>query len=345
MPETQHQRVRDLLRRHPIVDGHNDLPWTVRMLAAYDLEAFDLSLNQPSVRTDLPRLAEGGVGAQFWSAWVPASLSGDSAVVATLEQIDFVHRLVRRYPHRLAFARTADDVRRSFASDRIACLVGVEGGHSIAESLGVLRTYAAMGVAYLTLTHNDNVPWADSATDTPAVDGLSPFGRTVIDELNRLGMLIDLAHVHTLTMHAALDATRAPVIFSHSSCRSLCDHPRNVPDDVLAKLSGNGGVCMVTFVPEYVSQEFCDWDQALTMDMERRGLDPKDFLARMKAVKDYEHLHPRPRATCAQVADHLDHAREVAGVDHIGIGSDFDGWWTFPEDLQDVSGYPGLIAE
>src|SRR5437764_7596618 len=260
-------RARGLLSRSPIMDGHNDLPWTLRDMVESDLDRIDLAAGIPGAHTDLPRLRAGGVGAQFWSVFVPSSLQGDSAVSATLDQIDLTRRLAGRYPGAMELALTADDVERAMAAGKIASLLGAEGGHSIACSLGVLRALYALGVRYMTLTHNDNVPWADSATDEPAAGGLTDFGRQVVAEMNRLGMLVDLSHVAPATMRAALDATRAPVIFSHSSARALCDHPRNVPDDVLARLRVNGGVCMVTFVPGFVVQAAAD------MRMEFAALD------------------------------------------------------------------------
>ena len=301
------QRAAELLRRTPLVDGHNDLAWAHREQAGYDLGRLDVGTRLASTHTDLPRLREGGVGAQFWSVYVPSTLSGEAAVLATLEQVDFVRRMVAAYPDDLAPAASADDIARVFASGRIASLLGAEGGHSIGESLAVLRQLYALGVRYLTLTHNDNVSWADSATDEPRLGGLSPFGREVVTEMNRLGMLVDLSHVAVGTMNDALDTSEAPVIFSHSSCRALVDHPRNVPDDVLRRLADNGGVCMVAFVPVFVSAA--------------------------------------PTATVADVADHVEHARAVAGLDHVGLAGDYDGCDVLPTGLEDVTGYPRLIAE
>ncbi len=243
-------RIRDLLAEHPVVDGHNDLPWEARERVGYDWSRLDISRAGCPTHTDLPRLRAGGVGAQFWSVFVPATLQGDAAVTATLEQVDAVHAMAARYAGELALATTVGDVRRAWSHGQIACLIGAEGGHSIDSSLGALRMLHALGVRYLTLTHNDNVPWADSATDEPVLGGLSPFGREVVREMNRLGMLVDLSHVSAGTMHDALDVAQAPVLFSHSSARAVCDHPRNVPDDVLARLADNGGACLVTFVPE-----------------------------------------------------------------------------------------------
>jgi membrane dipeptidase len=332
--------ARDLLRRFPLIDGHNDLPWVLR-------ERGELDLARPvaGTHTDLPRLQAGGVGAQFWSVFVPASIGGDAAVTTVLEQIDRARRMIAAYPQALGLALTAADVERIFASGRVASLLGAEGGHAIASSLGVLRMLYALGVRYMTLTHNANVGWADSATDQKAVGGLTDFGRDVVREMQRLGMLVDLSHVSPDTMHAALDAAAAPVIFSHSSARALCDNPRNVPDEVLARLPGNGGVCMVTFVPAFVSQECSDWQVGLKAEATRRGLDPRDFDQLDRLTPEWEATHLKPRATLAQVADHIDHVRQVAGVEHVGLGGDFDGTPDVSVGLEDVSAYPALFAE
>jgi membrane dipeptidase len=294
--------------------------------------------------TDLPRLAEGGVGAQFWSVFVPADLQGDAAVTTTLEQIDLVRQLAARYPGALELASTAADVERIMSSGRIASLLGAEGGHSIASSLATLRALYRLGVRYLTLTHNRNTPWADSATDKPAAGGLTAFGREVVREMQRLGMLVDLSHVAPTTMNDVLDIAEAPVIFSHSSALALCDHPRNVPDQVLARLAGNGGVCMITFVPAFVSQPCRDWALSLSEAMERNGLDPQDWSNRSEFRNEWTAAHPRPTATLADVVAHADHVREVAGIDHIGLGGDYDGVDAQPEGLEDVSCYPALVA-
>jgi membrane dipeptidase len=336
--------ARALLRHSPLVDGHNDLAWALRDAGGQDLAATDLAGPVGFTHTDQPRQAEGGVGAQFWSVYVPVSLAGEAAVAVTLEQIDFVHRMAGRYPDRLELALTAADVERIFAAGRVASLIGAEGGHSIACSLGALRALYRLGVRYLTLTHNANVPWADSATDEPAAGGLTTFGRQVVAEMQRLGMLVDLSHTAPPTMRDAFDAAEAPVIYSHSSARALCDHPRNVPDEMLARLPGNNGVCMVTFVPAFVSPRCREWHQGLDAEMKRRGLDPWDQAGRA-AREEYARRNPAPRATLAQVAGHIEHVREVAGVDHVGIGGDFDGTEDLPGGLADVSCYPALIAE
>ncbi|MBE7189367.1 dipeptidase, partial [Jatrophihabitans endophyticus] len=316
MPETALERARALLGRHPVLDGHNDLPWAVREHAGYDLEAYPLDVRQSATRTDLVRLAEGGVGAQFWSVFVPCS-EGQRSVAGTLEQIDFVLRFVAHYPDRLRLALTAGDVQAALDEGRVASLMGAEGGHSIDSSLAVLRTMHALGVRYMTLTHNDNVPWADSATDVAAVGGLSDFGRDVVAEMNRLGMLVDLSHVAVTTMNDALDATTRPVIFSHSSARAVTDHVRNVPDDVLTRLADNGGVCMVTFVPAFVSSAFCEWDTEVLAGMAERGENARDWHAHMRAAAAHAATNPPPAVTVADVADHVDHVREVAGVEHV----------------------------
>jgi len=345
---TSSTAARDLLSRHPILDGHNDLPWTLRVADELDLDTTDLSGPVPAVQTDLPRLARGGVGAQFWSVYVPADLEGETAVTTTLEQIDLVHELIRRYPGALELALTAADVERITAAGKVASLIGAEGGHSIGCSLGTLRALYALGVRYLTLTHNRSLPWADSATDEPSAGGLTAFGREVVAEMQRLGMLVDLSHVSPDTMRDALDTAEGPVVFSHSSALAICDHPRNVPDHILARLPGNGGTCMVNFVPPFVSQACRDWAQEFIEDMNGRGFDLRNVPGRGQLQAEraaWEAGHPRPRVTLAEVADHVEHVREVAGVDHVGIGSDYDGVDWLPEGLEDVSCYPALIAE
>lgn len=296
----------DVLRTHPVFDGHNDLAWELRERFGSDPVAAGL-LDQPTLHTDVPRLRAGGVGAQFWSVYVPSDLDPAAATVAVLEQVDVVRRVVRAHPDVFAWTPTAAGVRDAVAAGRVASLVGAEGGHSIAGSLGVLRELRRAGLAYMTLTHNDNTPWAASATGEPVEHGLTEFGRDVVREMNRTGLLVDLSHVHERTMHDALDVTTRPVLFSHSSCRAVTDHPRNVPDGVLERLPGNGGVLMVTFVPAFVTA---------------RGAD---------------------RTSLEDVVRHVEHAREVVGVEHVGIGGDYDGTDAFPDGLQDVSCYPALL--
>ncbi|MCX4823564.1 dipeptidase [Streptomyces sp. NBC_01142] len=340
-------RARELLAAHPVVDGHNDLPWALRQHVRYDLDRMDIAGDQAGrLHTDIPRLRAGGVGAQFWSVYVRSEMAGDEAVSATLEQIDVVTQLLERHPADLARALTADDMEKARGEGRIASLMGAEGGHSINNSLATLRALHALGVRYMTLTHNDNIAWADSATDEPGVGGLSAFGHEVVREMNRTGMLVDLSHVATSTMRHALATTVAPVVFSHSSSRAVCDHPRNIPDDVLALLPANGGVAMVTFVPKFILQAAVDWTLAADENMRAHGFHALDAVPEaMKVQHAFEAAHPRPIATAATVADHLDHMREVAGIEHIGIGGDFDGTAFTPAGLEDVAGYPNLIAE
>ena len=340
-------RARDLLAAHPVVDGHNDLPSQFRHQVGYDLDRLDIGAGTGDrTHTDIPRLRAGGVGAQFWSVYVDCDLPGGAAVTAVLEQIDSVHRMVERHPTDLQLALTADDMEAARASGRIASLMGAEGGHSIDDSLGVLRMLYAAGVRYMTLTHNCNTAWAGSATDEPVPGGLTAFGAEVVREMNRLGMLVDLSHVSADTMRAALRVTEAPVLFSHSSARAVCDHVRNIPDDVLAALPANGGVAMATFVPKFILPAAIEWTLEADANMRAHGFHALDTTPEGMAVqREFEAAHPRPTATAATVADHLDHMRELAGIDHIGIGGDFDGTAFTPRDLADVSGYPHLIAE
>ncbi|MFH8991040.1 dipeptidase [Streptomyces sp. NPDC017940] len=340
-------RARALLAEFPVVDGHNDLPWALREKAGYDIDLLDIAADQRGrLHTDIARLRTGGVGAQFWSVYVRADMAGDTAVSATLEQIDCVRRLLARHPGDLRAALTAADMEAARGEGRIASLMGAEGGHSINNSLATLRALYELGVRYMTLTHNDNIAWADSATDEPGVGGLSPFGHEVVREMNRLGMLVDLSHVAATTMRAALDTSVAPVVFSHSSARAVCDHPRNIPDDVLERLPANGGVAMATFVPKFVLRAAADWTLAADENMRAHGFHHLDTTPEaMKVHAAFEESRPRPVATAATVADHLDHMREVAGVDHIGIGGDYDGTAFTPDGLDDVAGYPNLIAE
>ncbi|MFJ9813601.1 dipeptidase [Streptomyces sp. NPDC101158] len=339
--------ARELLASAPVVDGHNDLPWALREHCGYDLDRLDIAGDQRgALHTDLARLRAGGVGAQFWSVYVPGRLAGDHAVSATLEQIDVVDQLLDRYAADLAPALTADDMETARKEGRIASLKGAEGGHSIDNSLATLRALHALGVRYMTLTHNENNDWADSATDEPRHGGLSAFGREVVREMNRCGMLVDLSHVAATTMRDALDTTAAPVVFSHSSSRAVCDHPRNIPDDVLERLPANGGVAMATFVPKFILPAAVDWTARADDNMRAHGLHHLSTTPEAMAIhRAFEAENPRPVATAVTVADHLDHMREVAGIDHIGIGGDYDGTAFTPDGLDDVAGYPNLIAE
>lgn len=336
-----------LLEATQLADGHNDLPWALRLIAGPDpsaaVAATDLTVTQPKLHTDIPRLRRGGVGLQFWSVYVPCQFEGHAAVTAVLEQIEVVYQLTERYPGDLLLASTADEAEKAFRSGKIASMLGAEGGHSIGESLGVLRALRRLGVRYMTLTHNLNTSWADSATDEPVHGGLTAFGRDVVREMNRIGMMVDLSHVAPSTMHAALETTSAPVVFTHSSCRAVNDHPRNVPDDVLEKLAGNGGVCMITFVPRFVSPALSEWDEALQAAMSEAGLDHRDLDARGKFAETWVGP-PKPQATLEEVVAHLEHAREVAGIDHVGIGGDYDGVGSLPVGLEDVSTYPVLFG-
>ncbi len=340
-------RAKALHRQVPLIDGHNDYPWAVREKVDRDVDRLDLTKPQPGIHTDIARLRDGGVGGQFWSVYVPASLAGQAAVTATMEQIDIVHRMMRKYPQAFELALTADDVERIFKAGKIASLIGMEGGHSIDNSLGTLRMFHRLGARYMTLTHGSNVPWADSATDEPKLGGLSAFGEEVVREMNWLGMLVDLSHVSPDTMDDAIRVTEAPVIFSHSSARAVGDVPRNVPDGVLRLLPRNGGVVMVTFVPEFLNPKVIAWAKLRSAEQQRlRSRFPQDDdKAREQKLEAWTKSHPPPRASVADVADHIDHIRKVAGVDHIGLGSDFDGITAVPRGLEDVSTYPALTAE
>lgn len=342
--------VSEVLRAVPLVDGHNDLPWQYRKLGN-DFSRVHLETGttdfKPSWHTDIPRLRAGHVGGQFWSVYVPTKLPGATALQATVEQIDMVHRLCAAYPDTFELALSADDVERIHRQGRIASLIGMEGGHSINNSLAALRMTYQLGARYLTLTHTSNTDWADAAGDEPKHHGLTPFGEDVVREMNRLGMLVDLSHVTDDTMRSALRVTKAPVIFSHSSARAVCDHPRNVPDDVLQWVRTNRGVVMVCFLPGYVTgpqrDEFNAWDA------ERRRLlklHPVDEAAVDAGIAEWRTTRPKvAQATLSDVADHVDHIRKVAGIDCVGIGSDFDGFNGSVVGLEDVSKYPDLFAE
>ena len=341
-------RAAALHKSAPVIDGHNDYPWALREKSpGRDLNVLDIRQPQPSLMTDIARLRAGGVGGQFWSVYVPATMQGKEAVRATLEQIDIVHRMVAKYPDALAPARTADDVERAFKAGKIASMIGMEGGHSIDSSLAALRMMHALGAGYMTLTHSKNVPWADAATDKPALGGLSPFGEEVVREMNRLGMLVDLSHVSADTMDDALRVTRAPVIFSHSSARGVCPHPRNVPDEILKQLPANGGIVMVTFVPSFIAPAGRRQLHGRLRDVREAAgaVSPASRRSCVPPWPEYRKTHPGAKATLSMVADHIDHIRKVAGIDHIGVGGDFDGIDTVVEGLEDVSKYPALTAE
>ncbi|MFC6706876.1 dipeptidase [Flexivirga alba] len=338
--------IKSLLEQHPLIDGHNDLPWCARQGVGYDFNQLDIGADTSGRNhTDIPRLREGHVGAQFWSVFVPSNLPGGTAVTATLEQIDAVHQMIARYGDDFGLARTADEVEAVFASGRIASLLGAEGGQSIDSSLATLRMLHVLGVRYMTLTHNDNNPWADSATDVPANHGLSVFGRAVVGEMNRIGMMVDLSHVSADTMRDALATTAAPAIFSHSSARAVCSSPRNAPDDVLAMLTANNGVIMSTFVPDFVSQACADWqDEARDVAL-GAGIDLKDHVKFAEFTVARQQQHPKPVATIRDVVAQFEYLREVVGVEHIGVGGDYDGVDRLPVGLDDVSCYPSLFAE
>jgi membrane dipeptidase len=324
----------------PVIDGHNDLPWRMRSRGLLDADVTS-DLAAAGLHTDVPRLRAGGVGAQFWSVYVPCELTGGDAVRATLEQIDIVHRLVETHPAEFALATTADEVESARERGRIASLLGAEGGHSIGDSLGALRAFHRLGVRYMTITHNKNTDWADSATDEPGVGGLNEFGRDVVREMNRLGMIADLSHVAPSTMHAVLDVSAAPAFFSHSSALALCGHVRNVPDDVLTRVRATEGVVMVTFVPAFLTEECREWWQRFVEAEAQFGEEHDDYTAQEVWLRD----NPRPPCGISDVADHVEHVREVAGVDCVGLGSDFDGIVSTPEGLTDVSSYPRLFEE
>jgi membrane dipeptidase len=340
-------RAKALHKQAPLIDGHNDYPWALREHnIERDINKLDIKAPQPSIMTDIARLREGGVGGQFWSVYVPASMQGQTAVRATFEQIDVVHRMMRKYPETFDLARTAGDVERIFKAGKIASLIGMEGGHSIDNSLATLRMFYAVGARYMTLTHSTNIPWADSGTDTAKLGGLSKFGEEVVREMNRMGMLVDLSHVSPETMDDALRVSEAPVIFSHSVARALNDHGRNVPDSILTQLPKNGGVIMVTFVPGFLSPAVNEHGKKQQAERDRlRAQFPNDEAKVKEGLGAWLKSNPEPRATLADVANHIDHIRKVAGIDHIGIGGDFDGITSVPVGLEDVSTYPALTAE
>lgn len=340
--------ARRILERTPLIDGHNDLPWALRQVYGNDPHAVDLTANldgSTALHTDIPRLRAGGVGGQFWSVYVPASLTPVEAAKATFEQIDTVKRLVGAHPDVFELATTADDIQRIHRRGRIASLIGMEGGYSIADSLGLLREFHDAGARYMTLTHSATTSWADSATDAPKWGGLNPFGEEVVREMNRLGMMVDLSHVSEETMMDAMRVSEAPVIFSHSSARAVTGHPRNVPDTVLRQMAGDGGVVMVTFVPGFVSETVWAWNAARSAEDARlKSLNPGDPVAATAGLQAWMAANPAPRAGIADVVAHIQHVRDVAGIDHVGLGGDFDGVGSLPDGLEGVDAYPRLLA-
>ena len=341
--------VREVLRQVPLIDGHNDAPWAIRSRVSNHLADFDFTDTASGDRpmhTDIARLRAGGVGGQFWSVWVPVDLEGGDAVVTTLEQIDLVQRLTAKYPNDFELALTADDVVRIHGEGKIASLIGMEGGHSIDNSLAVLRQFYAVGARYMTLTHWKNVDWVDASTDTPEHDGLSPFGEIVIKEMNRLGMLVDLSHVSAASMHDVLNISRAPVFFSHSCALALNSHPRNVPDDVLKRIAEKGGVVMINFGSYFVDQKITERHAAYKAEELRlETLNPGDPQAVKDGMKIWLAANPLWTVPLGDLADHFDHVRKVAGIDHVGIGSDYDGIGALPKGMENVSGYPTLLVE
>ena len=344
-------RVERVLQRAPIVDGHNDLAWEIREKHEAKVEAVDLAKDTSRLphplQTDIPRLRRGHVGAQFWSVWVPTETTGPRAVEMTLEQIDIVGRFVAANPRVFELATTAADIRRISRSGRIASLIGIEGGHQIDGRLSVLRQYKALGVGYMTLTHTKSLDWADASTDAARANGLSDFGRQVVAEMNRIGMIVDVSHVSDATLAAVLAATKAPVIASHSSARALDDAPRNIPDDLLAKIGANGGVVMVNFYPSFLSQAWRDWDKNRTDYAKSIGVPADVYGAKAPApLVAWDAAHPQPRVTAATIADHIEHIAKMAGRGSVGIGGDYDGInGTAPEGMEGVDGYPLVFAD
>jgi membrane dipeptidase len=347
-PDDQYlARAKRILRQTPLIDGHNDLPWRIRedSIARGNVDAYDLRKHTPG-HTDLDRLKRGMVGAQFWSVYTPGEYRDSGYARVQLEEIDIARRVIAKYPDRLALALNTDDIRRDFKQGKIGSLLGLEGGHAIENSLGALRAYYDLGVRYMTLTHNVTLDWADAALDSARHDGLTPFGDSVVREMNRLGMLVDLSHVSPATMSDALNVTRAPVIFSHSGARALVDVARNVPDSILRRVTVNGGVVMVPFVTGFVSPAVLLYENStrpVITDLEAKY--GKDTAAITRDINQWRAAHPAPRATLSQVADQIDYVRKIAGVDHVGIGSDFDGITEVVQGLEDVSTFPALFAE
>jgi len=344
-------RIERLLTATPVIDGHNDLPWEIRVNHEAKVEALDLTRDTSKLpkplQTDIPRLKKGHVGAQFWSVWITADNLGPRAVEMTLEEIDIVKRFVAANPGTFELAGTAADIRRISKAGRIASLMGVEGGHQIDGRLSVLRRYHDLGVRYMTLTHTKSLPWADASTDDPRSGGLSAFGKQVVTEMNRIGMIVDISHVSDATMAAVLVTTKAPVMASHSSARALDDAPRNIPDDLLAKIGANGGVVMVNFYPSFTSQAWRDWDKARSDYARSIGAAAEPYGANAPApMVAWDKAHPQPLVTSATIADHVEHIARIAGKASVGLGSDFDGInGTAPVDMTGVDGYPALFVE
>ncbi|MEO7515114.1 MAG: dipeptidase [Verrucomicrobiota bacterium] len=339
--------IKELLREVPFIDGHNDLPWQYRK-HGNDMNVFDLTKDTSAMKlvTDFPRLKKGCVGGQFWSVYIPPTMLGSVAVRAVLEQIDVVHQMVARYPNNLELALTADDIERIHRQGKVASLIGMEGGHSIDNSLAMLRMTYALGARYMTLTHTKSLDWADAAGDEPKSHGLSAFGEKVVHEMNRLGMLVDVSHVSDETMAAAIKVSQAPVICSHSSARALCDVPRNVPDGLLKQIAVRGGVVMVNFVPGFLIDATKDYSAQADVEEERlEKIYGKDKPEVEEGVEDWRKTHPRPRVTLNDVANHIDHIRRIAGIECVGIGGDFEGFGYPPNGIEDVSCYPSLLAE
>lgn len=355
LARTPEQTADAALKAAPVWDGHNDVPWQLRQRRGNVIAAFDFAdtsgtadpaNDRKAMHTDLARLRKGGVGAQFWSVWVPATFTDEQAVRAVVEQIDVTKRLIARYPAELQFAAGSADVERAMRAGRVASLIGMEGGHSIGGSLGVLRQMYALGARYMTLTHSRTTAWADSATDAPQHDGLTDFGRNVVREMQRIGMLVDLSHVSEATMLDVLEVARAPVMFSHSGARAVDSHPRNVSDAVLDKVKGNGGIVMVVTLPEYVSEAVWEWSSRRAGEKVRlEALHIGDPASAARELEAWTAANPAPRATVSQLADHVDHIARRIGVEHIGLGADFDGMNSVTEGFEDVGGYPALFVE
>ncbi len=338
------KEARKFLADNFIADGHNDVPWEIRQEAAMDVDRYDLR-TRVAGQTDIARLRAGAVGVQFWSVYVPGEIADSGFARVQLEQIDIARRMIAKYPEAFVLATSTKEIDDALDDGKIASLIGMEGGHAIENSLGALRMYYALGARYMTLTHNVTLDWADAAMDVARHGGLNEFGRDVVREMNRIGMIVDLSHVSPATMSDALDVTTAPVMFSHSSARAVTDVPRNVPDSILKRMPRNGGVVMVTFVGGFISKGMRDWAMAFDTEVRRIGAAPGDSVSRRAAAQAWRTAHPRPQASVGDLADHIEHVRRVAGVDHVGLGGDYDGTSELPEGMGDVSTYPVLFAE